>query len=99
MKRKPRVQECRKRFDKFCFVCGEADYALLDAHRILPGAKGGQYHWLNLLTLCSKCHRKVDAGRLVIHGRYQSTLGRYVIHYTLDGEERWEGEDKWEHLT
>lgn len=93
-RRKPTVQVCRKHFDGACFVCGERDYSLLDAHRILPGAEGGKYHWQNVLTLCASCHRMVASGRLVVHGRHQTTLGKWVVHYTLDGLERWKLEGR-----
>jgi hypothetical protein len=88
-----RVQEARKRFDGRCFFCGESDYNLLHAHRILPGESGGKYHWLNILTTCPTCHAKIHAGRIVIHGRYSSTLGVHFIHWTEDGKEHWERED------
>lgn len=94
-KRRVPVKQVRKHFDGRCFVCGEADYHLLDAHRILPGEQGGTYHWQNILTLCTKCHRKIDHRRLVVHGKFQATTGHYLIHYTLDGVEKWEREDKY----
>jgi 5-methylcytosine-specific restriction endonuclease McrA len=84
VKRKPTVQECRKRYDAKCFVCREADYTVLDAHRVVPGEHGGIYHWDNLLTLCSNCHRKVTAGAIRVHARLQGTRGP-VVHWTDEG--------------
>lgn len=86
MSRKPSVQECRKRYDGRCFVCGAADYTVLDAHRIVPGEAGGVYHWDNLLTLCSNCHRKVTAGTIRVHARRTGTRGP-VVHWTDEGGE------------
>jgi 5-methylcytosine-specific restriction endonuclease McrA len=79
--RKPTVQECRKKYDGRCFVCGEDDYIVLDAHRVVPGEIGGAYHWNNLLTLCACCHRKVTAGTIRVHARYLGTRGP-VVHWT-----------------
>ncbi len=81
MKRKPTVQECRKRYDSRCFVCGADDYTVLDAHRVVPGEDGGVYCWNNLLTLCSNCHRKVTAGAIRVHARLSGTRGP-VVHWT-----------------
>lgn len=91
-RRRPPAQQVRKRYDGRCQVCGEDDYAQLDAHRILPGSEGGKYSFANILTLCVGCHRKIDSGRLKVHGRHTSTLGEVFLHYTLDGEERWQKE-------
>ncbi len=62
-------------------MCRNDDYTVLDAHRIFEGSCGGTYVWDNLLCLCSNCHRKVTAGVIRIHRRYQSTAGP-VIHWT-----------------
>jgi 5-methylcytosine-specific restriction endonuclease McrA len=88
--RKPSVQECRKRFDARCFLCGETHYTLLDAHRIFPGELGGVYHWDNLLTLCSNCHRKVTAKLVVVHRRMRGSGGTYIA---------WRDEAGHEHIT
>jgi hypothetical protein len=83
-KRKPTVQECVKRYAGRCFFfdrCGVDDYALLDAHRIFEGERGGTYAWDNLVVLCASCHRMVTAGIIRIHRRYQSTGGTF-IHWT-----------------
>jgi 5-methylcytosine-specific restriction endonuclease McrA len=83
-------KQAKKLFDKECFFCGENDYNLLDAHRIIEGKDGGTYHWWNMLTTCVKCHRKVHTGRIQILGKHPSTGPRlYAIHYIEDGEEKW----------
>ncbi len=44
-----------------CQICG---YSLLpsDAARIIPGSEGGKYEQGNIMALCPRCHREVDAG-------------------------------------
>ena len=79
----------KKLRDKKCFFCEEDDYELLDVHRILPGSEGGTYNEHNTLTVCSLCHRKIHAGRIVTHRKYFSTSGKYVLHCEIDGEEKW----------
>lgn len=72
-----------------CYFCEECDYDLLDAHRIVPGEKGGTYHPHNILVLCSNCHRKTHSGALQILGKFMSTTGRWVIRYLEEGKEHW----------
>lgn len=44
-----------------CQNCGaEADNRELDVHHIIPVAAGGTNHEENLITLCIKCHRKIE---------------------------------------
>lgn len=81
-RRRPRRQEVRKRHDAKCFFCSENLYVVLDAHRIFEGRWGGTYAWLNVLTVCANCHRKITAGVLTVHARRQGSLGNYYIHYT-----------------
>jgi len=80
----------KKRSDKKCYFCDEKDYDLLDLHRIKEGSNGGRYTNHNTLTICCKCHRKIHAGKIKIHGKHYSTSGRFVVHYTNEkGEEVW----------
>ena len=83
-------KQVKKKHDGKCYFCSEADYDLLDVHRIREGANGGKYTEHNTITVCSNCHRKIHADKIQIHGRYLSTSGRYVLHCTNeDGEEVW----------
>lgn len=44
-----------------CQLCGY-DRLRSAIHRLIPGAKGGQYVPGNMVALCSNCHREVHAG-------------------------------------
>lgn len=80
----------RKKADKRCKFCGEAEYCTLDVHRILPGEKGGRYEDLNTVTSCSNCHRKIHEGKIKVDRMYYSTKG-WVLHYfDENGEEHWD---------
>ena len=83
------LQQREKRACRKCQICGEDDYDLLDAHRILEGANGGKYTQSNILVTCSQCHRKIHSGRIEILGKHFSTSGSYVIHFLEDGVEKW----------
>lgn len=84
-------KQIKKLVEKHCFFCKEDNYALLDAHRILPGEKNGKYHELNMLCVCSNCHRRIHSGEIIVDRKYMSTKG-IVIHYWRDGQEFWEQE-------
>jgi len=71
-----------------CRICGETDPAVLDVHRIIPGAEGGRYTKENSTCLCCKCHRKVHDGQIVIDRYYLATNGRLVLHLFENGEEK-----------
>lgn len=87
-------KEAYKKFHKYCFFCGEDDYAALQCHRILPGENGGTYHEVNTLTVCASCHCKIHAGRLKIDRKYtQGSTPTYMVHYWFDGEEFWRNEE------
>jgi hypothetical protein len=83
-------QQQTKLYERFCLFCGEDDYALLDVHRIFEGANGGTYDPRNTVVVCSKCHRKIHAKRIVVHGKHPSTGKKlWAVHCTVDGEEKW----------
>lgn len=80
----------KKHIDKKCYFCSCDTYKLLDVHRILEGSEGGKYTDFNTITVCSLCHRKIHAGMIVIDRKYFSTSGKWVLHYWLNGEEKWD---------
>lgn len=88
-KKKYTKKQCRKLFDGKCFFCGIDDYDLLDTHRIFEGSQGGTYHWLNMLTTCTLCHRKCHTGKIKILGHHPSTGGWFVHYIDENGEEKW----------
>lgn len=74
-----------------CFFCSEADYELLDVHRIFEGADGGKYTDHNTVVVCALCHRKIHAGKIRLDRKYLSTSGRWVLHYwDENGDEKFE---------
>lgn len=85
MKRPP-LQVCKKRLDARCLSCGETDYSLLDAHRIV---EGGSYDPRNVVTLCCRCHRLAHAGRIRFDRKYRTTWGKWLLHWWEGGSEHW----------
>lgn len=79
----------KKKCDKKCYFCPCDIYELLDVHRIVDGAKGGEYTDFNTITSCALCHRKIHAGLIRIDRKYNSTSGKFVLHCWIDGEEKW----------
>lgn len=79
----------KKKIDKKCYFCDCDVYKLLDVHRIVEGADGGKYTEHNSLTVCSLCHRKIHAGLIKIDRKYNSTSGKTILHFWIDGEEKW----------
>lgn len=82
-------QQIKKLYENKCYFCGEDNYDLLDAHRIIPGEHGGKYNDHNIIVLCANCHRKTHSDNLTILGKYFSTTGRWLIKYVENGEEKW----------
>lgn len=80
----------KKKYEKKCYFCGEEDYSVLDCHRIVPSEEGGKYTDFNTIVACSNCHRKIHSGQIKIDRKYSSTSGRWVLHYWIDGQEKWE---------
>lgn len=54
-----------------CGLCGEA-FPILHKHRILPGAKGGEYTLDNIARLCPNCHT-------LVHSR------TYTLNWLIEG--------------
>lgn len=74
-----------KRSGRKCLICNEDDYDILDVHRIKFGK---EYKYWNTTILCANCHRKVHSGKIIIEGKYMSSVGP-IIHYFIDGKEYW----------
>lgn len=77
-----------KKVSQTCKICQEPIYALLDVHRITPGAEGGEYRRKNVVTICTRCHRLEHSGHLKIHG-WVYAIPSDVLHVTIDGEEKY----------
>jgi hypothetical protein len=82
-------KKAKKKLEGKCYFCPEDDYNLLDCHRIFPGEKGGTYEDRNILVTCANCHRKIHSGKVIIDRKYLSTSGKWVLHYWVNGEEKW----------
>lgn len=89
-KRKLIDKKITKLQEKKCYFCPCDDYELLDVHRILEGCQGGKYNRYNSLVVCSLCHRKIHAGIIKIDKKYFSSSGKWVLHYWMNNEEKWE---------
>lgn len=89
MSKHVRKQECIKKLSGGCHLCDEQDYHVLDTHRILPGRDGGTYNEANAISVCCKCHRRIECGEIEILGRYKSSRGRWVLHIKKGGQEDW----------
>lgn len=74
-------KQVKKKVDGKCYFCPVDDYALLDVHRIIEGADGGEYTDHNTVTVCSLCHRRIHAGQIKPLRKYFSTSGRWVLHF------------------
>jgi hypothetical protein len=77
-----------KRGQKYCQICGEDQYELLDTHRIIPGCEGGKYENSNCVCICTPRHRKHHAGLLNIIRWCNSTKGRVLYYTDENGEEQ-----------
>jgi len=77
-----------KRRHKYCQICGEDKYELLDTHRWkIEGKNGGKYTNDNCLCICVKCHRLIHLKKIIINGVYNSTTGKLLNYMNEDGEE------------
>lgn len=88
-RRRVPVRQCKKRYCRKCCFCGEAEYAALDAHRVVPGKDGGSYVWQNVLVTCASCHRKVHDGVIEVVGIHEGSSGRRWVNYIENGKEYW----------
>ena len=76
-----------KKAEGKCRICGETDYALLDVHRLLPGAEGGRYTKTNSVVCCANCHRKVHDGQVKLDRYFTSTGGKPLLRAYIDDKE------------
>ena len=88
MKKPFRNKKIFKRQSGKCQICKEPEYSVLDVHRIIAGADGGKYETTNCVCLCSKCHRKEQAGLIQVIGWKHSTAGRLLHYIDEEGNEQ-----------
>lgn len=77
-----------KNIYKFCQICHEENYSLLDVHRIVPGEEGGKYEHGNCVCLCVSCHRKHHSKLINIKGWFSSTAGKLLLYIDENKEEK-----------
>lgn len=66
-------EACRERDHYECQICYSKDY--LHVHHIVPRVDGGMDDLDNLVTLCARCHKKIEYGIDPILGqRYLASL-------------------------
>jgi hypothetical protein len=79
----------KKHFDGKCYFCSCDNYNLLDVHRISYDSNVNKYTDFNTITVCALCHRKIHSGIIKIDRKYFSTSGKWVLHFWVEGEEKW----------
>lgn len=80
-----------KKYAKKCFFCNENNLNILDVHRILEGKNHGTYHSINVLVVCSNCHRKIHSEEIKIikkHIAYNSK-SNYLIECFINNQQLW----------
>lgn len=84
-------QQCSKRLAGQCFFCGNTDYEVLEAHRIVPGCEGGRYEPFNILVVCANHHNLITRGKIKVHRALRCTFAERVIHWTDEnGDEHYD---------
>lgn len=70
-------QECAKRHDHCCAVCGKRGRHV---HHIIPRGLGGGWEQFNLLLVCFKCHCAIHQPRISLE-RFSKEARRRIIYY------------------
>lgn len=79
----------KKKLAGVCHFCNMEEYAALQVHRIIHGQQGGTYTEMNTIVTCANCHTLIHNGQIVIDRKYQSSSGRWILHYWENGIEKW----------
>lgn len=80
-----------KKYAKKCFFCNNDNLNVLDVHRIFEGKNGGTYSSINVLVVCSNCHRKIHSNEIKIvkkHKSYNSNCN-YLVECIIKNQEVW----------
>jgi hypothetical protein len=72
-----------------CRFCDCSVYEYLDLHRITEGKDGGVYSDQNTIVVCRLHHQQIHQGKIKIDRQYPSILGKWILHYWIDGIEHW----------
>jgi 5-methylcytosine-specific restriction endonuclease McrA len=70
---------------RYCAICKEPNYNLLDVHRI---NEGKEYSPANCIALCCNCHRRHHSKEITIREKRYSTDG-WILIIERDGLEEY----------
>lgn len=62
-----------------CNICQEEETSVLDEHHIQSKSLGGSNHPSNKTYICTKCHRFVHHGLLILEGWWDTTNGTTLV--------------------
>jgi hypothetical protein len=62
-----------------CEICNEKMECLLEKHHIHSKSLGGSDKKYNIANICSRCHKLVHNGLVIIEGRFDTTSGNKVV--------------------
>lgn len=65
-----------KLVSRYCAICKESNYNLLDVHRI---NEGKEYSKANCVALCCNCHRRHHSNEIKIKEKRYSTDGYFLL--------------------
>lgn len=68
-----------------CEICEEY-FGSLDRHHIHSTSLGGHNSKWNISHLCPNCHRDCHTGKIIIEGRFTTTIGEKVIWRSYNEE-------------
>jgi hypothetical protein len=83
-------KQVKKIIEGKCYFCDCCNYDLLDVHRIAYESEENKYTEFNTVVVCSLCHRKIHSGIIKIDRKYFCTNGKWILHYWIENEEKWD---------
>jgi hypothetical protein len=80
-----------KKYVKLCFFCDESNLNVLDVHRIFEGSNGGEYKQINVIVVCSNCHRKIHSKEIIVIKKHvcYGSKAHYAVECFINGKEEW----------
>ena len=62
-----------------CEICGDKLECVLEKHHINSKCYGGSDGQHNIANICSRCHKLVHNGLVILEGRFDTTSGNKVV--------------------